>query len=610
MVQAISTFDSTKEPLGDLLRSIHQGHIQLPDFQRGWVWDDHHIVSLIGSLAQTYPIGAIMVLQTGNPDVKFKTRTVEGAPAEATPVEAERLILDGQQRLTSLYQSLYSRNPVLTRDTRGWEMKRWYYLDMRKALEPGADLEEAVVSLPESRQLKNFRGEVQHDYSTPEAEWEHELFPLNLVFDSVATMQWQFTYQQYIGQQQLPDGPARLGRWMKFYQQVLLAIQQYNLPVIKLGKESPKAAICQVFEKVNTGGVSLTVFELITATFAIDDFDLRKDWKTRAAALKHYPVLAQVPSDNFLQAVSLIASYALRQQKQQAGTPAEELPPATCKRKDLLRLPIADYKAWADKTEQGFVEAAKFLHTQHIFTHRDLPYASQLVPLAALLTLLGPGGLDHGATRARLGRWFWSGVLGELYGSATETRFARDVQEVVPWLQTGSDEPATVREANFYPARLRSLRSRGSAAYKGLYALMMQRGAVDFGTGVGINAITYFDEGVDIHHIFPKKWCVEQGLPAAVFDSIINKTPLAYRTNRKIGGHAPSHYLKKLRDESGLSEADQAGRLTTHLLAADLLAADDFAACYNQRAREILALISQAMGKPVTLEAGKEILDI
>lgn len=56
---------------------------------------------------------------------------------------------------------------------------------------------------------------------------------------------------------------------------------QYKIPVILLGKETPKEAVCQVFENVNTGGVSLTVFELVTAIFAMDDFELRKDWEDR-----------------------------------------------------------------------------------------------------------------------------------------------------------------------------------------------------------------------------------------------------------------------------------------------------------------------------------------
>ena len=94
MNPTISTFDSTKEPLADLLKGANEGKLQLPDFQRGWVWDDHHIVSLIGSIGTAYPIGAVMLLETGNPDVKLKTRFIEGVK-DTSNKNSERLILDG-----------------------------------------------------------------------------------------------------------------------------------------------------------------------------------------------------------------------------------------------------------------------------------------------------------------------------------------------------------------------------------------------------------------------------------------------------------------------------------------------------------------------------------
>ena len=73
----MTTFDSTKASLKDLLREIEEGKIQLPDFQRGWVWDDDHIRDLLVSIARSFPIGAIMLLEAGG-EVRFETRPVEG----------------------------------------------------------------------------------------------------------------------------------------------------------------------------------------------------------------------------------------------------------------------------------------------------------------------------------------------------------------------------------------------------------------------------------------------------------------------------------------------------------------------------------------------------
>jgi hypothetical protein len=156
-MQLSTTFDSTKEQLSDLLATIRTGKTQLPDFQRGWVWDDEHIIrSLLASISRSFPVGAVMMLQTGNPNVRLKPRAVEGAvlPSGAEP---ERLILDGQQRLTSLYQALCAGQAVATKDVRGNPIKRWYYLHIPTALDKNADREDAIRAIPEDRITRTFR---------------------------------------------------------------------------------------------------------------------------------------------------------------------------------------------------------------------------------------------------------------------------------------------------------------------------------------------------------------------------------------------------------------------------------------------------------------------
>lgn len=75
----METFDSTKTSLYELLKEVGKGKIQLPDFQRGWVWDDDRIKGIIASVAKSFPIGAVMLLETGNESIRFKTKPVEGA---------------------------------------------------------------------------------------------------------------------------------------------------------------------------------------------------------------------------------------------------------------------------------------------------------------------------------------------------------------------------------------------------------------------------------------------------------------------------------------------------------------------------------------------------
>ena len=119
--------------LHKLLEDCHSGALQLPDFQRSWVWDEDRIKSLIASVSRAFPVGALMTLNTGGP-VNFKPRPVEGAPPAAKDATPRSLLLDGQQRMTSLYQVTLRGRVVETVTPKNKKVKRWFYIDIRKAL--------------------------------------------------------------------------------------------------------------------------------------------------------------------------------------------------------------------------------------------------------------------------------------------------------------------------------------------------------------------------------------------------------------------------------------------------------------------------------------------
>lgn len=587
----VTTFSSDKEALVDMLLSIHRGKTQLPDFQRGWVWDDEHIRELLASITLSFPIGAVMTLETGGKSVRFKPRTVQGVVL-AENVEPERLILDGQQRLTSLYLALYGNRVVETVDLRKNPIRRWYFLDIRRALDEGTDREDAIISLPEDLVIRNFRGIAERDYSTIDLQCKQEVFPLSSVFNQVALTQWQLRYLQVE-----PNKMAeRLARWNDIQTTILNRILQYQIPTIELKRDTPKEAVCQVFEKVNTGGVSLNVFELLTATYAAEEYPLRDDWTARDKRFKKIKVLSETTSSDFLQAISLLATRQRRIEALAHGVSVDAAPGISCKRKDILDLSLPDYKHWAEPVTQGFERAARLLQGLKIFDARDLPYRTQIVPLAAAVAVLGDGA-DHDGVRSKLARWFWCGVFGELYGGAIESRFARDVPELLSWIQGGT-EPSTMNDASFNANRLLTLKTRNSAAYKGLSAVLMKEGALDFRSGDPVDLQLYFDDKIDIHHIFPQDWCTGK-VDRSRCDCAVNKTPLSAKTNRQIGGNAPGQYLGRVQRASGINEARMDQILRSHLIDPTAVRGDDFDSFFSARSTAILDRIEGAMGKPV-----------
>ena len=590
-------FDSKKTALSELLDDLDSGKLQLPDFQRGWVWDDDRIRSLLASLSVSFPIGAFTTLKTGG-KAQFLPRPIKGSPPQIE--EPDALLLDGQQRLTSLYQALRTEEPVSTKGSSGKLIKRHYYIDMKRALNDATERDAWIVSVPEDRLVRRLR-DIELDVSTPELEYKHGLFPVNRVF---TRSEWRNGYNEYWNYRK-----EKVQMFDRFELEVLKYFEHYHLPVIELHKDTSKEAVCLVFEKINTGGVTLTVFELVTAAFAAEGYRLRDDWDERKQRLKaSHPVLGDLQSDEFLQVVTLLHTMSRRAERS-----------VGCRRADILSLSVADYEQFAHdkehgdakygKAERGFELAAQFLHGEKIFKGANVPYRSQIVPLAAILAELGVEAESIEA-KAKLRRWFWNGVLGEAYGGSTETTFARDLPEVTDWIRGArSEEPSTIRDANFQASRLRTLRTRNSAAYKGIHALLMRDGCIDFLNGEPVEHATFFDHNIDIHHIFPRAWCENAGIAAADFNAIINKTALSARTNRRLGGRAPSAYLGTVRREAGSDDEEGAGAdervreiLDSHRIDEQLLAADDFWSFYRNRAARLLEMISEAMGKNVTMD--------
>lgn len=592
----MAMFTTNPVALKTLLDNVEAGRIQLPEFQRGWVWDDYRIRALLASISRGFPIGAVMTLQAGG-EVNFKARMVEGAEEKGTSGITQYL-LDGQQRLTSLYQALKHQGPVVTGDDRKKRIKRWYYIDMVKALDGNVDREEAIISVPENKQIKrDFARELVLDLSTPELEYEQHKIPTERLLDP---MNWMLEYLKH-WEDRASSHPtqAPLSFWATFNERVVQIFSDYALPVIALDEDTPKEAVCTVFEKVNTGGVTLTVFELVTASFAADDFALRDDWQARRDRMHGaYGVLRGIQGEQFLQAVTLLATQHRHRASIRQGQSASQSPRIACQKRDILNLTLSEYKEWADKVEAGFKDAAQFLHSQFIFKQWDVPYNTQLVPLAALCVELGSE-LDPANAKDRLLQWYWSGIFGEVYGSGVETQYALDLVEVAGYIRNDA-LPTLISEANFNPERLISLRTRNSAAYKGLYALQMKSGAADWRTGNTLTFDAYRDEAIDIHHVFPVAWCdrANPAVPAWLYNSIINKTPIDSTTNRIIGGAAPSRYLARLKEYIAPDRLRDV--LESHWLNPDALADDDFATCFIERGEQMLGLIGSAMGKEIS----------
>lgn len=581
-------FKSDNEKLSILLNQVENHEIQLPDFQRKWVWEDTRIRALLASLTKGFPIGAIMLLESGG-DFRFKCKNIEGSGDEEK--EANLMILDGQQRMTSTFLAMRSKNPVHTMTDQNKPIQRYYYLNMNTVLDPEIDRYDTIIAVDANKQIReNIGRDIVLDLSTREKEFEKKMIPFNILSNQNELNEWRNEYQKFYH-----FNREDIKQYQDIDDLVLQQVVNYEVPYIKVLKNTPKEAVCEVFENVNQGGKPLTVFELITATFAANNFDLKEHWKNIEDKFSRYETLKKIDNTSFLMAMTLLI--AMRKEKT-----------ISCKRRDVLNLNDKDYEENEEDLINGFIKMYKLLVEMNIFSSSDIPYNTQFIPLSVICTLLGQE-IENITIKDKIKQWFWCGVFGELYGGANETRYANDVKQVYDWIKGKNEIPKTISDCNFNTMRLVSLHTKNSAAYKGIMALILGNSSRDWINGSEMRLQTYLEERSDIHHIFPQDYCIKTDYDKKKWNSIINKTPLYFSTNRYIGGVAPSKYINKVIKNKGISEKEIKTFIETHLIDYDLLKSDHFEDFIKDRAIKILNKIEEATGKKITDRASEDVIN-
>ena len=587
-------FITVEVDLTSCLEEVRDGRLQLPDFQRGWIWDDDHVQRLLRSLIRGFPIGGIMQMETGG-ELKLLHRQIDGT--SETDRYPNTLLLDGQQRITSLYRCLFTESPVPTKTNRSaTSRERYYYIDMAQAVN-GTFLDDSYVrAASKTKVLDLGRGDVAIDLADPINEYLNHMFPANQLLDPDA---WLRGYGLFWHDNK--DSFPYCDHWKfadDFRKIVSDRVRGHRLPVTTVKNVADTDTVCSIFENVNMGAVPLTVFELLTAKLAASGLRLREDWNRLEERLQEFPVLRAVGSYQFLQVVALLVTDE-RRRKHAGGRRVG------CEGRDVLSITADEYGDWIQVAERGLVAAARFLQHLCVVRRSDLAYAAQLVSLGAIYGVLGAGPLGRDA-EGRLKRWYWCRLFSESYSGAVNTQIARDVEEVPAYVRECL-RSSLIEEANFDPERLLQLKTRGSAAFKGLLALQIRNGCTDWLSGDKIDINRYLNERVDVHHIFPRKWCddyrsphSDRPIPSEIRDCAVNKTPLARKTNLFIHRLAPSEYVKRIRNKNSTIDDD----ISSSLVNVDLLKTDEFNGFFIKRGVALMKMLSSAMGR--RLDTGED----
>jgi len=544
----------TSEKMNFLLSMINNRVMGLPEFQRDFVWDPYATDELIESIIQNFPAGSLLRIKNGT-DLLFEPRAFKGAPPFDEHIKPAYLILDGQQRLTSLYQALYGVGDHL------------YYLNL-EALRDGGDLEDCAFYLPKK--------EGQKRYGTIEQQAKELIFPLGNTFSNGGFSSWVSQILKERGQDvsSILALQEELGilreKWVK-------PIEDYEFPMVTLDDNTPGEAICTIFETLNRTGVKLGVFDLLTARFWSKDIKLRQKWDE---AKQEHHIIKEFDIDPFyvLQIINLLEPGVDKEGKKKAPS---------IKRSDILSMRHEQAKDAWDRAVSGLASVLRIIKDEcGILVPSLVPYTTMLIPMAAVWSSVEKEkGYQAGSNRIKILRWLWCSSFGARYENAPNSQAAKDYGELIQWL-SGGNPPESVTNFNLVAVNLRGVGPRQRAVYRSVMSIILNHGAKDFYKRGKITSQLIYDKEnpVDDHHIFPQAYLNEKKVNSDLRDCVLNRTYIDRLTNRSLKRKAPSDYFNEMREEHGIQEADSL--LESHALPygeASPLLRDDFDGFLNQR---------------------------
>jgi hypothetical protein len=414
-------------PLSDLLDGIEAGTVALPNFQRDFDWNESDVVSLIATVLMDWPAGSLLIMD-GEQQI-FDLRPFEGAPDLSPTVT--RVVLDGQQRLTSLLHAFRDCGPSV------------YALDIDAALRGERDAEalESAIKVIARDDWPGYLDRVGR-----------ELIPLSVLISAAHYYEWR---DALVAPLPTTERDAVASRLADAYKRVLARAGSYRFPSVQLGAGLEAPAVARIFERINKTGMRLSTFDLLVARSFSTQWNLREAWTW---ARDETELVSQFLGDDGLPVVQVIALKSAGDVRQAA----------------LLRLQgktiRRDWTGAVDAVEQ----ACAFMQSLGVPDGTWLPYRSQLLPLAALA-------LDEDLDDARpvLEPWFWAQSFGMGYEVGSSTVAAADYRSLSALIRSGRPPRFAVAR----PPLLTATRKQQSAVWRAFVAALRWHGARDPVTG-------------------------------------------------------------------------------------------------------------------------------
>ena len=512
-------------PLRRAMERILDGTVRIPGFQRNFVWEPSRAASLIDSIHRGYPVGSVLLWRTRN---SLKTERKLGGfelppPDKDYPVD---YVLDGQQRLTSIFAAFQTVLPAPAEDPDLWLP---IYYDFTA---PEAAQNSQFVALP-------------RDAVVPEAH-----FPLNTFFDPV-----KFS----AATKELSD--ERNVEIVRVQQQFVEAL----IPVETFESED-RASVAIVFERVNRLGVPLDIFQLLTAWTWSDDFDLQENFNSLAEEFEEFG-FEEVGSDGDLM-LRCCSAILLSD-----PSPTALVDISGTEVRDQFPLVTASIRRAVDFLRENL----------HIRSLKLLPYSSQLIPLAAYFSTRVTEAISDSDRKVLLA-WFWRSSFSHRYSGNPGRNIRRDVEEAIK-LRKGKesrlgDFPVPL-DSDFFISNRFAVKNVATKTYILMLAGLGPRSFLS-GEKISLDKVLAEPNRSEYHHCFPRAMLAREGMSDAMANALANFAIISRSENRTISDKNPSVYRSLM--PANLDE------VLASALIPESLFGDDYAFFLGERVQKLNAL--------------------
>lgn len=539
--------DSNPKNLLSLIKDAYAGKVVVPEFQRSFVWGKSNIEEFLTSLLHGYFIGTFLMLDTSAKKPMFPFRPVEGVKKVNASVRSReqgtvQLVLDGQQRMTSLFYAFYEPDIPL----KGVKNPYRFYLSITEAIH--GDIDDAVVgvSKQESKRFADFQDRFE----------KFEVIPFSTLGDPTAFYEWLYNKQD---------------RWegndKRKIVEIYRHLEQFMVPVIDLPAETSKGDIVNIFERINRTGINLSLFDLAVAQLYQRDINLRDLWSEFIKENKNI--------ESIIQPIFLLRVITLLQRKE-------------IRKRDLLdaidlEKPIFEER-WKNSVASIVQAYKRMVEHYGAFDEKWIPYTSLIVTLAVLLHTLKQkfsGAYDY----QKVDQWYWGCVLSGRYERNMFTRTYEDIGNIEIWIEEDK-VPQWISQFTAQELNLEMIDEPRSSIYRGIVGLIVREGAKDFLTGQPAKLNECQDD-----HIFPKSKCKDERV-----NSILNRTLIWDKTNLNKKNKMPSEFFKECLEKHNFDESKLLDTLSTHLISPEAYEAikeDNFSRFLDERKKSFQFVIQK-----------------